>query len=100
MNPSRSIYPVFISLILPVAALGQAGFLDPSFGGTGMLQIAFGGAQEIGQATAVQSDGQILVAGVRQDTGQIVVMRLGTNNLPDPSFGSLGLAAFSTPRPV
>jgi uncharacterized delta-60 repeat protein len=89
---------VFTSMILPVAALGQAGFLDPSFGGTGMIQFGFGGAQEIGQATAVQSDGQILVAGMRQDNGQVAVMRLGTNNLPDPSFGSGGLAAFTPPH--
>ncbi len=86
-----------LTLIPTIAALGQAGFLDPTFGGTGMVQIGFGGAQDSGQATAVQSDGQLLVAGIRQDTGQIVVMRLGTNNLPDPTFGSEGMAALTPP---
>jgi uncharacterized delta-60 repeat protein len=91
---------VFTSVILPVAALGQAGFLDPSFGGTGMIQFGFGGAQEEGQATAVQSDGSLLIAGIRQDTSQIAVLRLGTNNLPDPTFGSGGLATLTPALPI
>lgn len=57
-----------------------------------MIQIGFGGADEIGQAAAVQSDGLLLVAGLRQDTSQIILVRFGTNNLPDPSFGSGGVA--------
>ncbi|MDB6023041.1 MAG: Delta-60 repeat-containing protein, partial [Pedosphaera sp.] len=94
----RPLLAAALTAMLPaMAARGQAGFLDPGFGGTGMIQIGFGGAVEYGQATAVQSDGLLLVAGIRQDGGQIVVLRLGTNNLPDPSFGSGGLAAFTPP---
>jgi uncharacterized delta-60 repeat protein len=89
-----------MALIPALAALGQAGFPDPSFGGTGMVQIGFGGAQEIGQATAVQPDGLLLVAGIRQDTSQIILVRFGTNNLPDPSFGSGGVVAFTPPNHV
>jgi uncharacterized delta-60 repeat protein len=95
---SKFLLVAVLTMMIPaIAALGQAGFLDPSFGGTGMIQFGIGGAQESGQATAVQSDGLLLVAGIRQDVGQIVVLRLGTNNLPDPSFGSGGLAAFTPP---
>jgi uncharacterized delta-60 repeat protein len=94
----KSLFVTVAALFPTLAALGQAGFLDPSFGGTGMIQIGFGGANEIGRATAVQPDGLLLVAGIRQDTSQIILVRFGTNNLPDPSFGSGWLVAFTPPQ--
>src|SRR6266446_8255514 len=81
-----------------VAAPGP-GNLDSSFAGTGMVQLGFGRAYDIGQAVAVQSDGKIVVAGVRLDTQQVLLLRLGANNLPDPTFGSGGVAAATPPRP-
>src|SRR6266852_4590856 len=91
-----AILPWFGSSIM-VAAAGP-GNLDSSFGGTGMVQLGFGRAYDIGQAVAVQSDGKIVVGGLRQDTGQILLLRLGTNNLPDPTFGSGGVAAVTPPH--
>jgi uncharacterized delta-60 repeat protein len=80
-----------------VAAPGP-GNLDSSFGGTGMVQLGFGRAYDFGQAVALQSDGKIVVGGVREDTGQVLLLRLGTNNLPDPTFGSGGVAAVTPPH--
>jgi uncharacterized delta-60 repeat protein len=80
-----------------VAAPGP-GNLDSSFGGTGMVQLGFGRAYDLCQAVAVQSDGKIVVAGVREDSGQVLLWRLGTNNMPDPTFGSGGVAAVTPPH--
>src|SRR6266571_6063018 len=92
-----AILPSFGSDIM-VAAAGP-GNLDSSFADTGMVQLGFGRAYDLGQAVAVQSDGKIVMAGVREDTGQVLLLRLGTNNLPDPTFGSGGVAAVTPPRP-
>jgi len=92
-----AIVPWFGSSIM-VAAAGP-GNLDSSFAGTAWLQLGFGRAYDIGQAVAVQSDGKIVVAGVRLDTQQVLLLRLGANNLPDPSFGSGGVAAVTPPHP-
>lgn len=85
-----------------VPVLADPGFLDSSFGGgTGMVQIGFGLAEEYGQAVAFQSDGKYVVAGVRADTSQFMVVRYGTDNLPDPSFGSDGVVFITPPaRPL
>lgn len=96
---------VTVSFGAIVSAPGQPGYLDPSFGGTGLVQIGFGGTSDNGQACGVQSDGQLLLAGTHYAYGsqQIVVLRLGTNNLPDPTFGDGGLAAVtpaSSPQSV
>jgi len=80
-----AIVPWFGSSIM-VAAAGP-GNLDSSFAGTGMVQLGFGRAYDIGQAVAVQSDGKIVVAGVRLDTQQVLLLRLGAITCPTQASG-------------
>lgn len=71
-------------------AFGNPGDLDSTFAGTGKVSIGFGGGPAFGHAAVVQSDGKLLIAGGTDLYGtnnQFAIVRFGTNNLPDPSFG-------------
>jgi uncharacterized delta-60 repeat protein len=80
-------------LCTALAADGVPGSLDLSFGGTGLSRLAFGGGNAWAQAEAVQPDGKMVLAGDGQlASGKDVfeVMRFGTNNVLDASFGMGG----------
>jgi uncharacterized delta-60 repeat protein len=84
---------VVLFLAMSVRGTPAPGFLDPSFGGTGLVQLGFGGSASVGKAVALQSDGKIVMAGQSSDaSAHIVVARFGTNNVLDPTFGTAGLA--------
>jgi uncharacterized delta-60 repeat protein len=72
-------------------ALAAPGDLDPSFaGGKGVLVPDFG-AQESGNALAIQPDGKILVAGTSfkaPDPGDVLVARFLASGTLDTSFAS------------
>jgi uncharacterized delta-60 repeat protein len=73
-------------------AHGAPGNLDASFAGTGTTRIGFGFAEDHASAVAVQADGKLVVAGSSGQNffdidGIFSVVRYGTDNLPDPSFG-------------
>src|SRR5258706_11817338 len=50
-------------LLLTGTALAAPGDLDLTFGGTGRSRIGFGRGYDTGHATAVQSDGKLVMAG-------------------------------------
>src|SRR5688572_4997650 len=79
------------SLFLPFVpdVRAAAGDLDPSFAGTGMLQIGFGRSDDQGRAVALQLDGKIVMAGTI--AGRVVLARFTTNNILDATFGSGGV---------
>jgi uncharacterized delta-60 repeat protein len=86
---------LLFSALNPQAAKAQPGpgELDPTFAGTGMSRVSFGGDYDWCAAAVVQADGKLLLAGggyfgVNSD---FELIRLGTNNILDTSFGTAGV---------
>ena len=75
--------------------MAQAGSLDPTFGTGGLVTTTLGGENNtIANATAIQSDGKILVAGSIPDSqgfGEPGVARYNTDGSLDYSFGTGGI---------
>ncbi len=69
----------------------QAG-LDNSFGGTGKITRSISPGYDFATATAVQSDGKILVAGYATTSGNtnFILLRYLANGLMDTAFGDSG----------
>src|SRR4051812_10058210 len=82
---------MLLALLGAQAAFAAPGDLDPSFaGGKGVLVPDFG-AQEFGNALAIQPDGKILVAGnasTPTDPSDVLVARFSTQGSLDTSFAS------------
>jgi uncharacterized delta-60 repeat protein len=80
-----------------VARYDPAGVLDPTFGdGDGLVTTNIEGEADFGHAVTLQSDGYILVAGRVSDDGgsgeDFGVVRYDPSGVPDPSFGTSGVA--------
>jgi uncharacterized delta-60 repeat protein len=74
-----------------------AGNLDLSFGGTGRVAVDFG-ANDVGEAVAVQPDGKIVVAGTRDpsaNTSDFLVARYNPDGSLDATFGTAGRTTLS-----
>lgn len=75
------------------------GTLDNFFGYLGLVTPAFYAENNIARSLAIQRDGQIVLAGERQNganTVFIVARFFGTNGLPDYSFGIEGIATIAS----
>ena len=90
---------VFAGLLhLTLVGLAHAGPNGPdtSFAGTGAKRLGFGFGDDFASAVTVQPDGKVLVAGSSTAAflgfggSGIAVVRYGTNDLLDPSFGQGG----------
>ena len=95
-----------ICIYLPVASLAQAGSLDLSLGDSGIIttNIIRISKNSGGNATAIQSDGKILVAGYHEGTkcdpnsgnssdDDILLVRYNTNGSLDATFGNDGIVS-------
>jgi uncharacterized delta-60 repeat protein len=85
------------------------GDLDPTFGKSGEVRISFGGGHAEANASAVQADGKLILAGFGDANdrpivsgGDFLIARFGTNNVLDPTFGDDGkvVTQVSTNYPV
>jgi uncharacterized delta-60 repeat protein len=89
---------------LPTMLMGAAGSLDPTFGTGGIVTTNFGGEDNtVANATAIQSDGKILVAGSipnNQGFGEAGVARYNTNGSLDSTFGTAGIVVTSETDPI
>ncbi len=80
-----------------VARYSALGVLDAGFGTAGLATPTIAGVSPGAAATAVtiQGDGKIVAAGYASFDGghsyQFVVVRLGTNGVPDAGFGTAGV---------
>lgn len=84
--------PVFSEDFL-VLRLNSNGTLDTSFGNQGVVQVDFGGSQDIAVDLALQSDGKIVVAGASHQTSTLhdyALLRLTPAGILDASFGNGG----------
>jgi len=72
------------------------GLLDPSFGIDGMYIYDSGMGNDLGLAVAMGPDETILVGGAHANgvDGDVLVLRLTTDGLPDPNFGSSGVFVY------
>ena len=69
------------------------GALDPSFGNGGVVRTDFGPYQDAAYAVAIQSDGDIVAAGVEganRPNSSIALARYLPDGTPDPAFGTGG----------
>jgi uncharacterized delta-60 repeat protein len=84
------------SLVLPSAALGAAGDLDPAFNGTGKITTGFGTtpfhAADSGNASARDGSGRIYIAGTTPaNNGDLALIRLTAAGVLDTTFGGNGI---------
>ena len=90
---------LFINLSFLIVRAQPAGSLDTTFGTGGKVTTAFSTDFSFGFASAIQSDGRIVVAGAAQRTGSadrdFFVARYLPNGLLDNSFGKRGTATIS-----
>ncbi|HYV95357.1 MAG TPA: T9SS type A sorting domain-containing protein [Chitinophagales bacterium] len=84
----KSLSTIFFITIFSVAAFGQDGTLDSTFGINGKIMIPFLAYPPAGcTSEALQPDGKILIAGY--DTSlSCILMRLNSDGSPDYSFGN------------
>ncbi|MDQ0312841.1 putative delta-60 repeat protein/putative repeat protein (TIGR01451 family) [Kitasatospora herbaricolor] len=75
-------------LALPGVAWAAPGDLDPGFGTGGRVTTDFGGSGDEARALAVQADGRIVAAGVRD--GDFALARYNTDGSLDAGFGTGG----------
>jgi len=82
---------IFLMIFLSFAITGvfaQAGALDHTFGGDGIVTTDFGSSEEA-YTIAIQSDGKIVAAGYTG--GDVALARYTVNGALDNSFGINGL---------
>jgi uncharacterized delta-60 repeat protein len=86
---TRKLLIVCAATLSTLPAFAQAGKLDPTFGSGGVF-VAGGSSFPNAPAAAIQTNGEILVAG--QFNGLPGVARLTTSGALDPTFGNRGMA--------
>lgn len=93
----------FPSLAIAVARLNPNGPLDPAFGTGGVTIVSLDGQDGPG-GVAVQSDGKIVICGLRNNTSssayKCVFLRFTSSGVLDSTFGSGGVATFDTTTPA
>lgn len=81
------------SASVAVQAAGQAGSLDPTFGGDGIVTTTAGGSIDAGYAQTIQADGKILVAGRHHADSpydDALMVRYNPDGSLDNTFGTGG----------
>jgi uncharacterized delta-60 repeat protein len=76
------------------------GVLDPTFGVGGIIKTNFGATNMIARSVQIQTDGRIVIGGYYGRSGaadDFAVFRLLTNGVPDPTFGTNGVAHTTPP---
>lgn len=84
-----------------LARLTSDGSLDPTFGGDGTVTTDLTRSYDVGNAMALQPDGDIVVVGsisAGADDGQIVVVRYRSDGSLDPTFGREGIVLVNPTR--
>lgn len=80
-----------VTKAVTVTVRGPAGSLDTTFGTGGVATTAFGTGEDFGYATAIQTDGKIIVAGSVDGSGtDFAVARYTRDGALDATFGTGG----------
>src|SRR5690606_18050336 len=86
------IYLLLLATLPTLALYPQSGVLDPSFGNDGIVTTVITGSYNLGQASVVQPDGKIIVAGEAGEPSpfKVAIARYNPDGTLDTSFGSGG----------
>jgi uncharacterized delta-60 repeat protein len=82
----------------PLASFSQDGSLDNTFGVNGIVTTSFGSGDNYANATAIQADGKIVLAGESFNSNGspcFALTRYNTNGSLDNSFGNSGIVTTS-----
>ena len=93
-NVISRIITIIIMLLIPRLAFSQAGSLDLTFGGTGIVTKALD-SNAYCRAIAIQNDGKIVTVGERTISNfnsDFVLMRYNSNGALDNTFGTNGVS--------
>ena len=74
---------------IAVARYLTDGTLDATFGGAGIVTVAYGNNSDDAVGMALQPDGKIVVAGAAQQI-RYVLFRFASDGSLDPDFGTVG----------
>jgi uncharacterized delta-60 repeat protein len=99
MTILRSLSTIVACGIICTFAWGQAGSLDPTFNGTGIVTVALPDHSMSGGSAGLQSTGNIILAGgaaIGLDSKVVLYRRL-PDGTADPSFGDAGVAILPSP---
>jgi uncharacterized delta-60 repeat protein len=91
---------IVLILCVSTASFAQIGSLDNTFNSNGKVITAIGNVQDYAKATAVQSDGKILVAGYSTDNNahdNFAIVRYKTDGTLDTSFNHVGIVTTTFP---
>jgi uncharacterized delta-60 repeat protein len=89
------------SAMMTVTRLKPDGSPDATFAGDGTATIDFApGSADVADDAALQPDGKIVVAGSKQEGGDIAVARVNADGSPDAAFGAAGRAAIDFGAPT
>ncbi len=95
----KAVLLLCIILVGVSGTFGQSGWLDGSFGNSGIAVTPTGGTNSVGEKVAIQSDGKIVVA--RADNmgsnDQITLIRYLTDGSLDMTFGTAGVVQTTIP---
>ena len=83
---------------LAVAHYDSRGHPVRTFGDEGRVIRSVGAAEDAAYAVAVQGDGRVVVAG--GSGSAMVVLRLGLDGSPDPTFGASGVVTIPSDGPA
>ena len=88
----KKIYLLLLAMFPTLALYPQSGVLDPSFGNDGIVTTVITGSYNLGQASVVQPDGKIIVAGEAGEPSpfKVAIARYNPDGTLDTSFGSGG----------
>ena len=88
----RAINILFVIIALAAGMIATPGDLDPTFSGDGKTVLAFGVGDGEGNATAIQADGKIVVAGWASQGSErrFALIRYDTDGSLDTSFDGDG----------
>ncbi|HYV92925.1 MAG TPA: hypothetical protein VE978_14110, partial [Chitinophagales bacterium] len=89
----KSLSAIIIFTIFSATVFAQAGELDSTFGGDGIVPISIG-INDVAFSIAIQSDGKIVVAGASANgpyDGDFALARFNSDGTPDSSFSNDGV---------
>ncbi len=90
----RNVFSVLVLLFLSVAAIAQAGALDPSFGDGGIVKMVIGdkanALYENPRKIFIQKDGKLLT--VVEDNHRVFLMRRLADGSLDSTYGDSGIS--------
>jgi uncharacterized delta-60 repeat protein len=91
LRPSLVLAAVALAMWTAPVALAAPGDLDPSFGRNGKVITDVTPRGDVGDAIAIEPNGDIVVAGTSKDAARFAIARYRPDGSLDPAFGDHGI---------